>query len=72
MYKKEVRGILVEGNKTYGQITRDITLPLYAKTPLWWYIAASVSSIAILVGVWGIYTTVSTGIGTWGVNNNVA
>lgn len=72
MYKKQVRGILVEGNKTYGQITRDITTPLYANTPLWWYIASSVSSIAILIGAWAIYTTVSIGIGTWGVNNNVA
>ncbi|MBU1011434.1 MAG: polysulfide reductase NrfD [Bacteroidetes bacterium] len=72
MYKKEVRGILIEGNKNYGQITRDITGPLYAQTPLWWYIAISISSIAILIGALAIYRTISTGIGTWGVNNNVA
>ncbi len=72
MYKKQVRGVLVEGNKTYGQITRDITTTLYAKTPLWWYIASSISSIAIIVGIWAVYTTISVGIGTWGVNNNVA
>jgi molybdopterin-containing oxidoreductase family membrane subunit len=62
MYKKEVRGILVQGNKSYGQITRDVTAPLYAQTPLWWYIAISISSIAILVGALAIYKTVSTGI----------
>lgn len=72
MYKKEVRGILVQGNKSFGQITRDITAPLYAKTPLWWYISISISSIAILIGSLAIYRTISTGIGTWGVNNNVA
>ncbi len=72
MYKKEVRGILVEGNKNFGQITRDITAPLYGKTPLWWYIAISISTIAILIGSLAIYKTISTGIGTWGVNNNVA
>lgn len=72
MYNKKVRGILVEGNKSYGDITNDITAPLYAKTPLWWYIAVSISSAAILLGVYSIYITISTGIGTWGVNNNVA
>lgn len=72
MYNKNVRGILVEGNKTYGQVSSDIIAPLYKKTPLWWYIAASISSMAILFGVYAIYVTVSTGIGTWGVNNNVA
>ncbi len=72
MYKKEVRGKLVLGNKNYGQITRDITAPLYAETPTWWYIAMSISTIAIAIGVLAIYETISTGIGTWGVNNNVA
>lgn len=72
MYKKEVRGKLVLGNKNYGQITRDITAPLYAETPTWWYIAISISTIAIAVGALAIYETISTGIGTWGVNNNVA
>jgi len=72
MYKKEVRGILIAGNKSYGQITRDITTPLYAKAPLWWYFATAISCIAILIGTMAIYETVSVGIGTWGVNNNVA
>lgn len=72
MYNKNIRGILIEGNKSYGDISRDIIAPLYKETPLWWYIAASLSSAAILFGVYAIYITVSTGIGTWGVNNNVA
>ena len=72
MYNKKVRGILVEGNKTYGQISDDIMAPLYVKTPLWWYVAVSISSIAILCGLYAMYITISTGIGTWGVNNNVA
>ena len=72
MYIQSVRGILVEGNKTYGQITKDVTRPLYAKTPTWWYIAATLAFAAMIFGGWAIYRTVSVGIGTWGVNNNVA
>ncbi len=72
MYNKKVRGILVEGNKSYGQISRDIIAPLYAKTPIWWYVAATLAFAAMVFGVWAGYITISTGIGTWGVNNNVA
>lgn len=72
MYIQKVRGILVEGNKSFGQVSRDVIAPLDAKTPLWWYISASLAMGAILFGGWAIYTTVTVGIGTWGVNNNVA
>ncbi|MCF8373746.1 MAG: polysulfide reductase NrfD [Bacteroidales bacterium] len=72
MYIQKVRGILVEGNKSFGQISRDVIAPLDAKTPLWWYISASLAMGAILFGGWAIYTTITVGIGAWGVNNNVA
>jgi len=72
MYIQSVRGILVEGNKTYGQITKDVTRPLYAKTPTWWYVAATLAFAAMIFGGWAMYTTVTVGIGSWGVNNNVA
>ena len=72
MYKTSVRGILIKGNKTYSQVTNDILQPFEAKSPpLWWYIAAAISTGLLGFGVWGIYTTVTQGIGTWGVNNNV-
>ena len=72
MYKTSVRGILIKGNKTYSQVTNDILGPFETKSPpLWWYIAVAISVGLIGFGVWGIYTTISTGIGTWGVNNNV-
>ncbi|MEN8224736.1 MAG: NrfD/PsrC family molybdoenzyme membrane anchor subunit [Bacteroidota bacterium] len=72
MYNTRIRGVLVEGNKSYHQITEDVLKPLEAKRPpAWWYISIFVSIIMILAGMWAIYVTVSTGIGTWGVNNNV-
>jgi len=72
MYRTEVRGVLIKGNKTYHQVTEDIMRPLEAKTPKWWYFAAFICTLAIVAGIYSIYITVSTGIGTWGVNNNVA
>lgn len=73
MYNSRIRGVLVEGNKSYHQITEDVLKPLEAKRPpVWWYIAIVISISMIIVGFWAIYVTVSTGIGTWGVNNNVA
>jgi Ni/Fe-hydrogenase subunit HybB-like protein len=72
MYNRNIRGPLVEGNKTIGQITKDVIAPLDSTPGLWWYIAFGISSLAAIYGFYAIYITVSQGIGTWGVNNTVA
>lgn len=72
MYNRKIRGPLVEGNKTIGQITNEVTAPMDASPGLWWYIAFGISSIAAIYGVYAMYITVAKGIGTWGVNNSVA
>ena len=72
MYNRNIRGPLVEGNKTIGQISKDIINPLDTSPGLWWYIAFGISTLAALFGGYAIYITVSKGIGTWGVNNSVA
>ena len=71
MYNTRVRGVLIKGNKSYGDITREVLRPMDAKTPLWWWVAAFIATGALFWGVWGFYITISEGIGTWGVNNNV-
>jgi Ni/Fe-hydrogenase subunit HybB-like protein len=71
MYNKKIRGPLIEGNKTLGQITRDVIAPMEIRPGVWWYIAFAISSSAALFGFYAIYITVSKGIGTWGVNNSV-
>ena len=71
MYNRKVRGPLVEGNKTIGQISKDIINPLDTSPGLWWYIAFGISTLAALFGGYAIYITVYKGIGTWGVNNTV-
>ena len=71
MYKTEIRGPLVLGNKSLGQITTDITSPLYARPRFWWLVGLGISSVMMLLGLWAMYVTIATGIGTWGVNNTV-
>ena len=72
MYNRKIRGPLIEGNKSLGQITEEIASPLEVKPGLWWYIAFFISSVAAVFGFYAIYITVYKGIGTWGVNNSVA
>ena len=71
MYNTEIRGPLILGNKSLSQISAEINAPLYQKPKLWWVIGMGISSIMMLLGFWAIYTTIATGIGTWGVNNTV-
>lgn len=71
MYKTEIRGPLILGNKTLGQISEEITSPIYQRPKMWWLVGMGISSILMLLGFWGIYVTIATGIGTWGVNNTV-
>ncbi|MDX1284560.1 MAG: NrfD/PsrC family molybdoenzyme membrane anchor subunit [Draconibacterium sp.] len=72
MYNTAVRGKLIEGDKTLGQITQEIVAPIHKKTPLWWYASMLVSLGMFGFGLYCKYITVTKGIGTWGVNNSVA
>jgi Ni/Fe-hydrogenase subunit HybB-like protein len=71
MYNRKIRGPLVEGNKTFSQISKEILSPMETSPGLWWYVAFGLASIAAVFGFYAIYITVSRGIGTWGVNNSV-
>lgn len=71
MYNSKVRGVLIQGNKSYSQITAEILAPQEKSIPVWWYIAMTIFFGALIFGLWAIYTTVTVGIGTWGVNNSV-
>ncbi len=72
MYNRFLRGSLIEGEKTYSQISREILRPMEDKTGRWWFAAMTLATLATLWGMVAIYVTVSQGIGTWGVNNTVA
>jgi Ni/Fe-hydrogenase subunit HybB-like protein len=72
MYNRKIRGPLIEGDKTLGQITREVLAPLDVKPGLWWNIAFGISTLGLIFGTYSIYKTVVKGIGEWGVNNTVA
>jgi len=72
MYKADVRGPLILGNKDYRQITSDIIAPIDNKTPGWWKVALAISISLASLGFFALYFTVRYGIGTWAVNNSVA
>ncbi len=72
MYKTEVRGPLILGNKNYRQISTDIIAPIDNPTPLWWKITFGISAILAAWGLIAIFMTIRYGIGMWNVNNSVA
>jgi molybdopterin-containing oxidoreductase family membrane subunit len=72
MYKTDVRGKLIDGEKSLSQISHEILAPIDAKTPVWWYAAMALSLVMLAMGVISIYITLTVGIGTWGVNSSVA
>lgn len=71
MYKAEVRGPLILGNKSFGQVTSDIIAPIDRQSPVWWKVSFMISILAALFGVVAGYMTVRYGLGTWNVNNSV-
>lgn len=72
MYKTDVRGKLIDGEKSLSQISQEILAPIDAKTPRWWYVTMGISLVMFAWGVQSIYITLTQGIGTWGQNSTVA
>ena len=72
MYNSNVRDKLIKGNKSLKQISQEINAPIYDKAPLWWYFALLISLAMLSWGLYCKYVTITTGIGTWGVNNTIA
>jgi molybdopterin-containing oxidoreductase family membrane subunit len=71
MYDKTIRGVLIKGDKTYGQITSEILAPQERKAPMWWFAFMTLFTIGLAFGVYSMYVTVTQGIGTWGLNNSL-
>lgn len=60
---------LVIGDKGYHDVTVDIAAPVEGTANKQWWIVFTIALIAFLWGGVGcIIYTVSTGIGTWGLN----
>jgi molybdopterin-containing oxidoreductase family membrane subunit len=70
-HESVLREPLVDGNKTYGDVTNDICRPLEGKpTPLW-YVGFGIALLMLLMGVFSVGYLLQNGIGTWGLNPTV-
>jgi molybdopterin-containing oxidoreductase family membrane subunit len=67
----ELRKPLIEGDKSYGEITEDICSLLDRKPGLGWWLAFISAFIVMVAGIIATSYTVNTGIGTWGLNKTV-
>ncbi|MRI02508.1 molybdopterin oxidoreductase [Kriegella sp. EG-1] len=70
-YEAPIRKPLVLGDKGYHDVSVDISRPVEGKANKHWWIVFSIALVAFLWGVGCIVYTVSTGIGTWGLNKTV-
>jgi Ni/Fe-hydrogenase subunit HybB-like protein len=71
MHVSPVREPLINGEKSYSDITSDVVAPIKAKPGKLWYGGLTVSVIVMLIGFAMIGYTVWFGIGTWGVNRTI-
>ena len=70
-YASSVRDPLIEGSKTYHDITEDIIKNNEGTPPMSWVIAVGISGLIALMGVTLILYTIWYGIGVWGLNRTV-
>ena len=66
-----VRQPLILGDKTYHQISEDISRPVEGKANGLFKIVFTISALLALWGVGCFAYTIGTGIGVWGLNKTV-
>lgn len=62
---------LIAGEKSLGQVTREICAPIERAPGGLWWTALAISSSVLLVGAVAVTYQIATGIGTWGLNRTV-
>jgi Ni/Fe-hydrogenase subunit HybB-like protein len=66
-----LRRPLVEGDKGHADVTRDICRLLEKRPGRGWWLAFSASLVLLAVYIAAAVHTVTTGIGTWGLNKTI-
>jgi molybdopterin-containing oxidoreductase family membrane subunit len=62
---------LIEGNKSLGQVTRDVLAPMEGTPTGLWFAAVAASMSMLAVGATAVTYEIATGVGTWGLNRTV-
>ncbi len=70
-YESFVREPLVNGEKTYHQVTEEIVRPIEQKPGRMWYVGFFFSVALLMLGVFSVTWEVYYGIGVWGINRTV-
>jgi molybdopterin-containing oxidoreductase family membrane subunit len=70
-YESQIREPLIDGTKTYHDVTEDIIAPIEGKPGRLWYIGFFISIALLLFGIYSVYREVTYGIGQWNVNHTV-
>ncbi len=70
-YESPIREPLVDGKKTYHDVTEDICHTIEAKPSTLWYIGFFISVVFLMFGVYSVYREVVYGIGQWNVNRTI-
>lgn len=70
-YESELREPLVDGNKTYHQVTEDIIAPIESKPTTAWWIGFSIAIGLLIFGVYSVYRETVYGIGEWNITRTV-
>jgi molybdopterin-containing oxidoreductase family membrane subunit len=66
-----LRKPLIAGHKTYSNVSADICRLLEMNPGLGWWMAFTAAVTLLMIGIVAGYHTVTTGIGTWGLNRTV-
>ena len=67
-YESQVREPLVDGHKTYHDVTEDICKPVEAAPTRLWWIGFIISVALLLFGAVSLYKEVVYGTGMWNLN----
>lgn len=70
-YESELREPLVDGTKTYHQVTEDIIGPIESKPTRAWWIGFIIALGLLAFGVYSVYREVVYGIGEWNLTRTV-
>ena len=71
MFVSPLREPLIQGHKTYKQISDDICAPVETKPSKAWFLATTLSGLLAINGFVMIGLTITYGIGLWGLNKTV-
>lgn len=70
-YESQVRPPLIDGNKTYHQVTVDIVRPVEDRPSRLWWIAFLIAVLLLGFGIYSVTREVIYGVGQWNLHKTV-